>query len=71
VPSRDVLDAHWDALAAQYPEGTDVPRPPHWGGLRVVPASVEFWQGRKNRMHDRLRYRRDDGGAWVVERLAP
>jgi pyridoxamine 5'-phosphate oxidase len=71
VGSREELDARWDELAAQYPEGTDVPRPPHWGGLRVMPESVEFWQGRRNRMHDRLRYRRDDGGAWVVERLAP
>lgn len=71
VDSRAQLDARWDALATQYPEGSDVPRPAHWGGLRVVPESVEFWQGRVNRMHDRLRYRRDDGGAWVVERLAP
>jgi len=71
VESREDLDARWDALAAQYPEGTDVPRPQHWGGLRVMPESVEFWQGRYNRMHDRLRYRRSDDGAWVVERLAP
>jgi pyridoxamine 5'-phosphate oxidase len=71
VDAREELDARWDALAAEYPEGTDVPRPDHWGGLRVVPETVEFWQGRKNRMHDRLRYRRDDSGAWVVERLAP
>ena len=49
---------------------SDVPRPAHWGGLRVVPETVEFWQGRRNRMHDRLRFRRD-GTAWVVERLAP
>jgi pyridoxamine 5'-phosphate oxidase len=71
VDAREELDARWDALAADYPEGTDVPRPDHWGGLRVVPETVEFWQGRKNRMHDRLRYRRDDSGAWVIERLAP
>ncbi len=71
VDSREELDARWDALAAEYPEGTEVPRPDHWGGLRVVPETVEFWQGRRNRMHDRLRYRRDDSGAWVVERLAP
>jgi isoleucyl-tRNA synthetase len=49
----------------------DVPRPPHWGGVRVVPDVVEFWQGRTDRLHDRLRFRRDDGGGWVVERLAP
>ncbi len=71
VESRAELDARWDALAAQYPEGSDVPRPPHWGGLRVMPGSIEFWQGRRNRMHDRLRYRRSDDGAWIVERLAP
>jgi pyridoxamine 5'-phosphate oxidase len=50
--------------------GELVPRPPHWGGVRVVPESVEFWQGRPDRLHDRLRYRRD-GDVWVVERLAP
>jgi len=71
VPDRAVLDAAWDTLAARYPEGSDVPRPEHWGGLRVVPQTVEFWQGRHNRMHDRLRYRRAIDGAWVVERLAP
>jgi pyridoxamine 5'-phosphate oxidase len=47
-----------------------VPTPPHWGGFRIVPETVEFWQGRISRLHDRLRYRRD-GGTWVVERLAP
>ena len=47
-----------------------MPPPPFWGGLRVVPAEVEFWQGRPDRLHDRLRYRRDATG-WVVERLSP
>ena len=46
------------------------PRPPHWGGYRVIPARIEFWQGRENRLHDRLLYRRD-GSAWTIERLAP
>lgn len=49
----------------------DPARPAHWGGLRVVPSSVEFWQGRPDRLHDRVRYRADAAGAWVVERLAP
>jgi len=71
VESRDVLERRRDEVAAQFPDGVDVPRPEHWGGLRVVPEAVEFWQGRANRLHDRLRYRRDKSGAWVVERLAP
>lgn len=50
--------------------GAPVPRPPHWGGYRVVPESIEFWQGRRNRLHDRLRYRRE-GCVWRIERLAP
>jgi pyridoxamine 5'-phosphate oxidase len=49
----------------------EVPAPPHWGGLRIAPQTVEFWQGRASRLHDRLRFRRLGGGGWVVERLAP
>jgi pyridoxamine 5'-phosphate oxidase len=71
VESRDALERLRDEAAARFPEDADVPRPEHWGGLRVVPDAVEFWQGRANRLHDRLRYRRDAGGTWVVERLAP
>ncbi|MCW3063865.1 MAG: pdxH [Solirubrobacterales bacterium] len=70
IASREELDRAHAELAARYPEGTDVPRPPHWGGLRVVPETVEFWQGRRSRLHDRLRYRRERD-AWVLERLAP
>ncbi len=71
VESRDVLERRRDEVAARFPDGVDVPRPDHWGGLRVVPEAVEFWQGRANRLHDRLRYRLDESGTWVVERLAP
>ena len=51
--------------------GDEVPRPPHWGGWRVVPNTVEFWQGRQNRLHDRLRFRRDGDGVWELVRLSP
>ena len=49
----------------------DVPRPPFWGGFRIVPETVEFWHHRDDRLHDRLRYRRDGAGGWVIERLSP
>jgi pyridoxamine 5'-phosphate oxidase len=70
VPDRAAVDA--GLIAAQERFGPDgpVPPPPHWGGLRVIPETVEFWQGRSNRLHDRLRYRRTPDG-WVLERLAP
>jgi pyridoxamine 5'-phosphate oxidase len=70
VPDRAALDREWRSAAERFPEGTPVPVPPHWGGFRVVPETVEFWQGRTGRLHDRLRYRRIEGG-WTVERLAP
>jgi pyridoxamine 5'-phosphate oxidase len=71
LPDRAQLEATRDALAARYPPAAEVPRPPHWGGYVVVPDTVEFWQGRADRLHDRLVYRRTADGAWVTERLAP
>jgi pyridoxamine 5'-phosphate oxidase len=71
IASREVLDTAYAGLAARYPEQERVPVPPHWGGFRVVPETVEFWQGRENRLHDRLRYVAVPGGGWRVERLAP
>ncbi|GIX23461.1 MULTISPECIES: pyridoxamine 5'-phosphate oxidase [Caldimonas] len=69
IPSRAVLMANAARYAAQF--ALDPPRPPHWGGYRLVPDRWEFWQGRKSRLHDRLRYRLDEHGQWVRERLAP
>jgi pyridoxamine 5'-phosphate oxidase len=72
LASRAVLEETYAALMQRYPEGDDVPLPEEWGGFRVVPDAVEFWQGRPNRLHDRLRYRRDvPDGPWALERLAP
>lgn len=70
VASRAVLEQAFAELAERYPEDTDVPRPEHWGGFRVLPDVVEFWQGRRNRVHDRLAFQRT-GGRWSVVRLAP
>jgi pyridoxamine 5'-phosphate oxidase len=70
IGSRAELDERYTGLGQRWPEGTEVPMPDFWGGYRVSPETAEFWQGRPNRMHDRLRYRLDDG-RWVIERLAP
>ncbi|HEY9557175.1 MAG TPA: pyridoxamine 5'-phosphate oxidase [Acidimicrobiales bacterium] len=72
LSDRATLEERFAAVEQRY-AGADVPCPPHWGGYRLVPAAMELWQGRPNRMHDRLRYvRRDDAsGGWRVERLSP
>lgn len=70
VAGRAVIEESYRVVEKKY-EGREVPLPPHWGGYRLEPATVEFWQGRRSRLHDRLRYRRDPGSDWVVERLAP
>jgi pyridoxamine 5'-phosphate oxidase len=69
VADRAALDELLRATGERFPD--EVPPPPHWGGLRVTPHTVEFWQGRTGRLHDRLRYRRTDEGVWIIERLAP
>lgn len=73
LPSRTDLERRYAQVAARHPEGAPVPVPPFWGGFRVVPETVEFWQGRENRLHDRLRYRADERSpaGWRVERLFP
>jgi pyridoxamine 5'-phosphate oxidase len=70
IADRRVIEKRFARLAARYPQGATVPVPDFWGGFRVVPAEVEFWQGRPERLHDRLRYRRR-GETWAMERLSP
>ena len=70
IPGREVLEEGYKALEKKY-AGETVPLPPRWGGYRVNPERVEFWQGRRSRLHDRLAYRRNAQGDWVIERLAP
>ncbi|AXI81361.1 pyridoxamine 5'-phosphate oxidase [Peterkaempfera bronchialis] len=73
IASRQVLEQRYAELADRYPEGEGVPVPPFWGGFRLHPEAMEFWQGRQNRLHDRLRYRADPASptGWTVERLCP
>lgn len=68
IASREELEARFAEFDTRF--GDDVPRPENWGGWRLVPETVEFWQGRPNRFHDRLRYRHDREG-WIIERLSP
>ncbi|GAB4510397.1 MAG: pyridoxamine 5'-phosphate oxidase [Allomuricauda sp.] len=70
VPSREHLEGKLKELEQEY-EGKEVPRPDYWGGFLVRPVSIEFWQGRPNRLHDRIRYTLDENFDWKIERLAP
>jgi pyridoxamine 5'-phosphate oxidase len=70
IGSREELEQRLDGLKAQY-ENQVVPRPPHWGGYRLSPRAIEFWQGRPSRLHDRLIYKRLDDTRWTLERLSP
>ncbi len=69
IGNRAALEKRFEEFSLKF--GDNVPRPPHWGGYRVTPSLIEFWQGQENRLHDRLRYTLRDDGVWVIERLAP
>jgi pyridoxamine 5'-phosphate oxidase len=69
VAGRAAIERRFAAFERKYPGA--VPRPPHWGGYRLVPDVIEFWQGREDRLHDRIVYRRGPRGRWIIERLAP
>ncbi len=71
IDGREPLERAMAELEERYPADGPVPRPERWSGFRVEPHTVEFWQGRRDRLHDRLRFRRTDDGDWVVERLSP
>ena len=72
LANREELEQRYAGAAEKWPEGSVVPCPPHWGGFRVLPISIEFWQGRYSRLHDRLRYERPDSNSdWAVNRYYP
>ncbi len=70
IESREILEQRMQELQIQY-QNQDIERPRHWGGLRVIPKKIEFWQGRSNRLHDRLLYTRLDSSSWKIVRLSP
>ncbi|WP_414620999.1 pyridoxamine 5'-phosphate oxidase [Calothrix sp. CCY 0018] len=70
IENREVLEQHLEELKEKY-QDREIPRPSHWGGIRVIPAEIEFWQGRSSRLHDRLIYTRMEDGSWKIERLSP
>ena len=70
VPDRQILETRVSKLEAKY-AAAGIPAPPNWGGYRLQPESIEFWQGRPNRLHDRIVYSRQADGPWRIERLAP
>ncbi|KEI45480.1 pyridoxamine 5'-phosphate oxidase [Saccharopolyspora rectivirgula] len=71
VANREALETSLQRIERRFGDAEKIPVPPHWGGWRLLPESVEFWQGRPSRLHDRLRFRRTEDNGWIVERLAP
>ncbi|MEQ8466770.1 pyridoxamine 5'-phosphate oxidase [Coleofasciculus sp. E1-EBD-02] len=70
IESREVLEQRLQQLKKEY-ETKTIPRPPYWGGFRLIPVAIEFWQGRPSRLHDRLLYQRTAEGSWMIQRLSP
>jgi pyridoxamine 5'-phosphate oxidase len=70
VPDKKWLESQFDFFSNKFSDG-NIDCPPHWGGYRIAATKIEFWQGRPNRMHDRIQYRKDEEGVWIIERLAP
>jgi pyridoxamine 5'-phosphate oxidase len=70
IASRTILEREWEKMSRKF-ANKKVPPPPFWGGYRVAPETIEFWQGGRNRLHDRFEYRRESNGSWTIERLAP
>lgn len=71
LASAAELRAHWDELEEVYGDDQPIPRPDHWGGFLIRPTTIEFWQGRENRLHDRILFTRHDDDSWTTQRLAP
>ncbi|PAM96715.1 pyridoxamine 5'-phosphate oxidase [Flavobacterium sp. IR1] len=70
ISSRDFLEKRLEALEQEY-EGKEIPKPPYWGGYKVIPSEFEFWQGRPNRLHDRIYFTKESNSNWKIDRLAP
>ncbi|MDQ3197702.1 MAG: pyridoxamine 5'-phosphate oxidase [Verrucomicrobiota bacterium] len=71
IDARRILDARLAEMTERFAGQDEIELPPHWGGFRIMPATIEFWQGRANRLHDRFRYTRQKDDTWTLERLAP
>ena len=71
IPNREFLQSKQQEIATKYQDRAKITRPGHWGGFRVIPEVIEFWQGRPNRLHDRLIYRLQSDNSWIIERLSP